>query len=233
MTTCYIPYFQKTLLFQAFGIFLKHYSYCQTSQSYFWKTTSVNISHFCPCESPDNLFYLTTQTCFDFPLILGPNGNNWLKIDPMLLDCILLTIHHHSTTCWPQALVLAALLVSKSGDRKARYSSLQCNLVPITTSLSLQQTAYSLACHFRDNTINQMWTSSSSSHISFPTSSTRTVILLFKPKVWQTSAGRFTVWVESAITILLFIRAKQTMNPCFNSILKVCVLIIIQQSCGK
>lgn len=151
-----------------------------------------------------------------------------LKIDPLLLNYILPTIHQQWTTCWPQALVLAALLVSQRGDRKARCSSRQCNLVLITTSLSLQQTAYSLACHYRDNTINQIWTSSSCSHISFPTSSTRTVILLSKPKVWQTSAVRFTVWVEQkftwrvqtslflSITTLRFIRAKQIMKPCFN-----------------
>lgn len=125
-------------------------------------------SHFWPCERHDNLFfYLTTQTWF--PLILGPNGNRVvaLKKDPLLLEYILLTINQQPTTCWPQALVLAALLVSQWGDRKAQCSSLQCNLVLITTFLSLQQTAYSLACHFTDNTINQIWTSSSCSHILF------------------------------------------------------------------
>lgn len=104
-----------------------------------------------------------------------------LKIDPLLLDYILLTIHQQLTTCWPQALVLAALLVSQWGDRKARCSSRQCSLVLITTCLSLQQTAYSLAFHFRDNTINQIPTSSSCSHVSFPT--TRIVILLSKPRL--------------------------------------------------
>lgn len=150
-----------------------------------------------------------------------------LKIETLLLDYISLTIHQQPTTCWLQSLVLAALLVSQWGDRKAWCSSCQCDLVLITTSLSLQQTACSLACHFGDNAINQIWTSSSCSHITFPTSSTRTVILLSKPKVWQTSAVRFIIWVEQklmykvqaslflSINTSLFIRAKQIINP-FN-----------------
>lgn len=160
---------------------------------------------------------------------------NWavaLKIDPLLLDCISLTIHQQPTTCWPQALVLATLLVSQSGDRKARCSSSQGNLVLITTSLSRQQTAYSLACHFRDSTINQIWTSSSCSHISFPTSSTRTVILLSKLRVWQTSAGHFTVGVERtnfSCPSLCCCSAEQSRqwDPASIKGVKVCMLTII------
>lgn len=112
-----------------------------------------------------------------------------LKIDPLLLDYILLTIHlRHVLT--------VALLVSEWGDRKAWCSSHQYGLVLITTSLSLQETAYSLACHFRDNTISQIWTSSFCSHVSFLTFSILTVILPSKPKVWQTSADCFTIWVK-------------------------------------
>ena len=46
------------------------------------KPQGCKVSHIWPCESPDNLFYLTTQTCLNFPLILGPSGHNWLSCRP-------------------------------------------------------------------------------------------------------------------------------------------------------
>lgn len=104
-----------------------------------------------------------------------------LKINPLLLDYISLIIHHQPTTCWPQVGCSPGQPV---GERKACCSSSrQCGLLAIMTCLSLQQTAHSLDFHFGDNAINQIRTSSSCSHVSFPTSSARAVILLFSPNL--------------------------------------------------
>lgn len=166
-----------------------------------------------------------------------------LKIDPLLLDYILLKNHQQPTTYWPQTLVLADLLMSQWGDRKARCSSRQCSLVLITTSLSLQQTAYSLACHFRDNTINHLWTNSSCSHVSFPSSSTRTVSLLSRPKVWQTSAGYVSLsgWKEDYCEVYklhcpcssLHWSSSKQWTPASIQGLKVCMPINILPPCEK
>lgn len=162
------------------------------------KTTCVPISQLCPCESPVCLFHLrTTQT----QLFFNPRPT-WVQRTENRPSVIELYFTDNSS---PFNGTLTARLWfwllswrASRADRKARCGSLQCNLVLITTSLSLQQAAHSLGCHFRDNTINQMWTSPSTSHISFPTSSTRSVILIFfRPEGWQTSA----VGAESVITV--------------------------------
>lgn len=114
-------------------------------------------------------FLSEPQTCIIY-WVVGP------KIDPLLLDHISQMIHQQPTARWPQV-----WLLSWSGERKPCCSSShQCGLLVITTRLSLQQTAHSLDFHLRDNTINQIRTSSSCSHISFHSSGTRAVILFLK-----------------------------------------------------
>lgn len=86
---------------------------------------------------------------------------------------------------------LAALLVRR--EEAFCSSSHQCGLLVITTRLSLQQTAHSLDFHLRDNTINQIRTSSSCSHIYFHSSGTRAVILFLNPSltnlIWPNCQG--------------------------------------------
>lgn len=198
MTTCQLLYWLYPQLSKHCSMFLAVSSNItatlQASQSDFWNDhRRVNFPSFCPHDSHNNLFYLTTQTCFHLGLILSQNGQ-WerLKINRCYWTIYYWQFINGGQHADHRLWVLAALLVSQWGDRKARCSSRECSLVLITTSLSPQQTANSLACRFRDNAINQIWTSSSRSHVSFPPSSTRTVILSDKPQL----ALCFSIWVE-------------------------------------
>ena len=93
------------------------------------KPQEYELYHFCPHEVTTIYFTSLHKHVFALVWSWAKTGmSDWvLKIDPLLLDYILLTIHHQLTTCWPQALVLSALLVSQWGDRKAQCSSLWCS----------------------------------------------------------------------------------------------------------
>lgn len=112
--------------------------------------------------------------------ISGPNEYNWLKCGPENRASVIGVYFSDNSSTTDYILTtgaLARLPVRQRGDRAARAGSCQCSLVLIKPSLSLQQKAYSSAIPFRDNTINQIGTSSSFSHITFLTSTITTVIL--------------------------------------------------------
>lgn len=151
------------MLFQVSGSVFKYYSHPQASLLHLWRNHKcVKIPIFDHVKVTTIYFSLLHKHVLTFLLSCAQMGTTNLSCgSENRLTVIALYFTDNSSTADNMLTTSSGLGCSPGkrgewGDRKTQCSSHRCTLILITTLLSLQQTAYSLAFHFRDNSINQI-----------------------------------------------------------------------------